>query len=130
STAVEIRFGDTGMGSRLQFAIDAVTSAALYSSQYTQSSLAGSWHHVALTRSAGTVRAFLDGNLLTVRNNNYTGTAVTSWPDATNIVAPLAAVSVGVPYSWLGYIDDVRITKGLARYTTNFTPSSQEFPTT
>ena len=123
STNMAIRFGDSGFGSRLQFATDASTFPTLYSADHSQATLAGAWHHVALTRSSGVARAFLDGNLLTVRNNNFGGSPVTSWADTSNITSVAQAyVSYPSGQTWNGYIDDVRITKGVGRYTANFTP--------
>jgi len=127
--APTIRFGDSGFGSRLQFAIDAGSFASIYSSQHTQSTLAGSWHHVAFTRSNGVVRAFLDGQLLTVRNNNYSGPSVTSWTDTTSISGiTQLVISAGGTNSWQGHLDELRVTAGTARYISNFTPPSDAFP--
>jgi YD repeat-containing protein len=131
STYMSIRLGDGGFGARLQFASDSTSFAPLYSSEHTQASLAGAWHHVAFTRSSGLSRAFLDGNLLTLRNNVFSGPPVTSWADTSNIASVAQAyVSHTGGAAWLGYIDDVRITKGVARYTANFTPPALAFPHT
>ncbi len=128
-TYMSIRFGDGGFGTRLQFASDSLSFAPLYSSEHTQGSLAGAWHHVAFTRSSGLSRAFLDGNLLTLRNNIFSGPPVTSWADTSNIASVAQAyVSYTGGASWLGYVDDVRITKGVARYTASFTAPTQAFP--
>jgi YD repeat-containing protein len=128
-TYMSIRFGDGGFGSRLQFASDSTSFAPLYSSEHTQASLAGAWHHVAFTRSGGLSRAFLDGNLLTLRNNNFSGPPVTSWADTSNIASVAQAyVSHTGGAAWLGYVDDVRITKGVARYTASFPVPAQAFP--
>jgi YD repeat-containing protein len=131
STYMIMGFGNTGFGGRLQFASHGATLATVYSAEHTQASLAGAWHHVAFTRSGGFSRAFLDGNLLTLRNNIFSGAPVTSWADASNIAsATQAYVSNSGASGWLGYIDDFRITKGVARYTANFMPPAQAFPNT
>lgn len=122
STNLAIRFGDGGFGSRLLFATDASTFPTVYSADHSQATLVGAWHHVALTRSGGFSRAFLDGNLLTVRNNNFGGSPVTSWADTSNITSVAQAYVSEGSMTWHGYIDDVRITKGVARYTASFTP--------
>ena len=77
--------------------------------------LATTWTHIAWTKSSTTDKVFVNGVLAgTITDtNNYTGTQV--------IVG--ARWQSGTPaYPFTGYIDDLRITKGIARYTANFTP--------
>lgn len=77
------------------------------------------WHHVALVRSAGVFKIYLDGTALA---GSYTSSANLS----------LAGFRIGMDWAnlhpWDGYIDDLRITKGVARYTADFTPPTAAFP--
>ena len=79
---------------------------------------AAQWHRVAVSRSKGVVRLFIDG--VTVAEVAYT-TAVT--------YAGLLCIGSDASrsYGMAGYIDDVRITKGVARYTADFTPPERAF---
>ena len=84
------------------------------------------WAHVAFvyTHSNQSRKAFLNG----VGGVAYTAEAITN-----NLVSSVfiggSAGSSNVGSSWLdGYIDDLRITKGVARYTQNFTPPTAPFP--
>ena len=85
----------------------------------------GQWYHVSLTRQSGTTRCFLNG--------------VLEWSSSASInfgtTRPLGiggSVATGIvgssPFS--GYIDDLRITKGVARYTANFTPPAHSIAKT
>jgi len=80
------------------------------------------WHHIAVTRSGGINRIFIDGIAQ--------GSAVL---DSTNY-AVTGPVRIGHSPAALQYftgnLDEVRITKGVARYTANFTPPTQAFPDT
>ena len=81
------------------------------------------WVHVAATRAAGTTRVFINGTLYN------TTTAQSSCPIVSNI-ATIGAYNDGTTtqnYS-NGYIDDLRITKGLARYVDSFAPPIAQFP--
>lgn len=76
------------------------------------------WHHIAYTRQGINLRLFLDGVL--VGSGNITESVRTD------------AIYIGLqPYSldWAvpGFYDELRITKGVARYTKNFTPPEQAF---
>lgn len=75
------------------------------------------WHHAAAVRSSGTWTVYLDGAAGATLSDNRAF-------QPTNI-------RVGVPSDtsghFLGYIDDVRITIGTARYTAAFTPPAEEF---
>lgn len=82
----------------------------------------GVWKHIALVRSGGTVTRYVDG-IGTVLATNL---AAIPLVDAyTNQV--VGGQGSALDRGFNGYIDEVRITKGLARYTANFTPPTQAF---
>lgn len=77
-----------------------------------------SWHHIAVTVQSGTRRVFLDGtqisgSIVTV-GSGYTNV------DAFNNLHVGATLNSGYPIKFYGYIQDVRITTGIARYITDF----------
>ena len=76
------------------------------------------WHHVAVTRSSNSFLVFLDGQSSAPSINSTNGTL------GGEVVVGRVDVSTGFLN---GYIDDLRITKGVARYTANFTPPAFAF---
>lgn len=78
------------------------------------------WHHAAVSRSAGVTRLFLNG---VQQGSNYTDTNnyVTNTPSIGNT----GAIVNG---AWAGYVDDVRVTQGVGRYTAGFTAPTAESP--
>lgn len=79
----------------------------------------GVWQHIAVTRKAGILRVFINGTLRTSVANSTNWTA-----DAT---ASIGAFPNG-SYDVVGDMDELRVTKGIARYTTNFTVPTSAFP--
>ena len=76
------------------------------------------WHHIAWTRESGVLRAFLDG--VKVDEDTYTG-------DFT--ITQYYIGSAGVASEqMLGYISNLRVCKGHAVYTGNFTVPTRELP--
>lgn len=80
------------------------------------------WHHIAVSRIGNNVGLFYDGILI--------GTTTSS-----NFIRSGSALRVGGyqsfpggARSFNGYIDDLRITKGVGRYACSFTPPSAPFP--
>jgi hypothetical protein len=79
--------------------------------------------HVALVRSSGTTKLYIDGIQVGgdySDSSNYTGTTLT-------IAGRFAAVSGGDYRGFNGRLDELRITK-VARYASNFTPPTAPFP--
>jgi hypothetical protein len=78
------------------------------------------WQHVAVTRSGTSMRLFVNGI-----QQGSTQTISTSY----NLSTTSTTVgSQGSSYLLNGYIDDLRVTKGYARYTGNFTPINSSHP--
>lgn len=80
--------------------------------------LDGIWHHIAAVRSAGIITAYIDG------------TSVGSAKTEEQIGSPTLPTSIGFAsssrkqYHWYGFIDELRIAKGAALWTTNFDPKN------
>jgi len=80
------------------------------------------WNHIAATRdSLNYLRVFING---------VSGTAVARSIDLTDSSCRIAAFvdATASPNAANGFIDDLRITKGIARYIANFTPPQQALP--
>jgi hypothetical protein len=87
----------------------------------------GNWHHMALTRdSSGDVRFFLDGVGKLVVNST-----IDLWtPPSGKLAFPGNSEGTNVNLAVEGNYDSLRITKGVARYTADFTPPDANFPST
>ena len=75
------------------------------------------WVHCAVVRSSGTLKYYLNGS------------SIYSASCPTDIVSSTAAFMVGYPtnFSPYSYIDELRISKGIARWTSNFTPPTAPY---
>jgi len=82
----------------------------------------GAWNHIAVTRSGNSVRMFFNGTQV---GSTYT----TSFSYGANNSGFIIGVNNDGSGPLNGYIDDLRITKGIARYTSSFTPPTAAFPT-
>lgn len=85
---------------------------------------ANTWHHVALVReSNGSIYSYLDGTKTTTALSTSTASIYTNGTDDAHIGGNTTN------YEWMGQIDEVRITKGVARYTGDFDKPTESFPT-
>lgn len=81
------------------------------------------WYHYAVVKKGTSFKLFRNGTLVD------SGTISTSQGDSTRGVTigsnPDNVTLSGV---FTGYMDDVRVTNGVGRYSSNFTPSATTFP--
>lgn len=78
------------------------------------------WYAVAISRVSGTTKMFIDG---TQSGSNYT--------DSNNYaqsVLKLGRNGLATSVDLLGWLDEVRITKGVGRYSGTYTVATEEFP--
>jgi hypothetical protein len=113
---IDFRSSDTsGQGFALNYRTDRTISLYMQGDRITTSALtASTWTHVAAVRVGGVYSLYVNG------------ISAGTWSNADVVVPPanrpiIGAVSGG-SQEFLGYMDDIRVTKGVARYITNFTP--------
>lgn len=86
---------------------------------WTVDLLANTWHHIALVKSGSALKLFVDGTQvgsdLAISGTLYNSTSalkIGSFDTLTFVAA---------------YLDEIRISKGIARWTTNFTPPTEAY---
>ena len=82
----------------------------------------GVWNHVAVSRVGNSTKLFING---TQEGITYTTPYTIATGGAFNVGALFFSLS---GETIIGYIDDLRLTKGVGRYTANFTPPTLPFP--
>lgn len=78
---------------------------------------ADTWHHIAMVRYNGTVTFYVDG----------TSVGSTSGCPNYNDTSTFEIGGSGYNADFAGWIDEFRISKGVARWTSNFTPPTGEY---
>ena len=78
----------------------------------------GSWNHVAFVRSGSTETLYINGVAEATR------TSSTNYSDQNSRIGGEGYSGGGGLYAWNGYLSDVRLYKGAAKYTSNFIPTS------
>jgi len=98
------------------------------------------WTHVAcmFNKTTKNMSVYINGTAVSVTNQNVVSNSPTGADGSAfayvntapsfnlNIGRVVGGVTVGSYYN--GYIDDLRITRGIRRYTSNFTPPTQALP--
>lgn len=115
-----ILYSDTGV-----LTLSAYVGSSTYSVVGSSSHSTGVWYHVAAVRDGGTLRLFRNGT--SIGTTSISGTM----NDVSQPVTIGSVMGSGAPAFSLylhGKVDDLRITKGVARYTSNFTAPAAAFP--
>ncbi len=81
----------------------------------------GSWQHIAWTRASGVNRIFVAGVQVATNSTTTCG-------NSSGIALNIGRRQNANDLFFEGYIDDLRVTKGVARYTGSFTPPAAQFP--
>jgi hypothetical protein len=105
----------TGVGLYVRNGIEIASNTAIIAAG--GSLTINTWAHVAFARSSNTIRGFINGSqVLSVSDTRtYLQIADTTVGGGSSTIQPFT-----------GYISDLRITKGHARYTANFTPPTEK----
>jgi len=116
-----LSFSIRGIGGTIRFYFYATTNV---NEQYIDATVPSNnaWHHFAMVKSGTTGRVFIDGTLAgTIASLNT--------PADSSQTLRIGVWDYNITSEYFnGYIDELRITKGVARYTGSFVTQSAEFP--
>ncbi len=110
-------------GTHLQFAYTTTgSSATTLGVSYAFST--NTWYHIAISRTGGKIYFFVNGVLQNVGGTTFTATIYTP---STPLRIGWEGYYTGSPYYLDGHLDEFRISKGVARWTSNFTPPTSSY---
>lgn len=94
---------------------------ALTAATWSSAISTGSWDHIAIVRNGTNIDCYKNGTQLTRGGSNIS---------TATIANSSAALEIGSGQGWIdlnGWIDEFRISKGIARWTANFTPQTDAY---
>lgn len=108
---------------RLSFVSGSVTKAYIEMTNAWAGCAVDTWYHIVFERVGTGCKMFIDGVSQTLTESTAFGTN-----DVGNINKPLIIGYNAVAHHWIdGYVDEIRISKGIARWTENFDPPTKEY---
>lgn len=120
---LNIRYSASNGGIRSVFGTNSGAVDA-FNSVWTPAS--NTWYHLAFCRAGNTYRVFVDGVVIGVHTLVNVATPNGIGSESSDLRVGQSQTVASSDFH--GYIDELRITKGIARYTANFTPPAAPFP--
>lgn len=112
-----------GADSKLNYTY--LKSGPAYTSIYSGAiSIASAWHHIALVNNGGTGTYYVDGTAAGGGGSLVTMLALTG--GTPRLYVGIGGVAGG-SNPWKGWLDEFRYSKGIARWTGNFTPPTRQY---
>jgi hypothetical protein len=84
------------------------------------------WHHIAVVRNSSNLITLYINGIATGTTRTYSGDMGNNSDDVTIGTRYIAGVGDWDARAVTGYIDELRVSKGIARWTTNFTPPQRQ----
>lgn len=98
-------------------------TAAQYNVAWTPS--LNTWYHLAMVRNGTNLYMFINGTSQTLTVNTACGT--NNFDPSVQLPFTIGRQDLGATYYLDGWIDEVRISKGIARWTASFTPPTEPY---
>jgi hypothetical protein len=89
--------------------------------------LLNTWSHIAIVRNNTVVTCYINGVATGTASAGSSAQTAFSAGDPLFVGAFYSSATAG-RFFYTGYMDDLRVTQGIARYTANFTPPQQALP--
>jgi len=115
-----MQFYNTSGTLNMNFLVGGVYIANYYTTDPVLS--AGTWHHIAFIRNGSNAYIFLDGVSQLLSSLATFGTK-----DMGNYSGDLTIGNINLASYLNGYLDELRVSKGVARWTANFTPPTSQY---
>jgi len=115
ATGSSISFPVNGVGTTFDFYYGSSTLSVTRPTFST-----ATWYHVAVVRNGATVTLYINGTSSSSANFPSSTTSINTGGTNPLKIGEYAGGCID------GYIDDLRITKGVARYTASFTPPTSQ----
>jgi hypothetical protein len=121
-TFIDLRSG-TGANNNFQLGHNTANGLSFNTSNgattVTHALSLNTWHYITLVRDSGVIKLFVDGVLLKTVSYSHTMSAGYLYVGRYSLITTA---------DFKGYMEQIRITKGVARYTASFTPPTEPFP--